>query len=327
MNRNDFLKNSAGFLGMALVAPSLLKSASKNPINLPFSADCKATVKETAGPFPTKSPTQYERVNIKEDRTGVPMVANITIGNLNANCMPLSGAIVDVWHCDKDGNYSQYGSSAGDSFLRGRQITNRSGLVSFETIFPGWYRGRATHIHMHIYDAEGKSLLVTQIAFPEGNNSEKELVNNSAGYKGMNGYTYNNKDGVFRDGVETEMCTLKGSVKEGYVLDFTAYVSGPVLSVDKFNHNKFELGQNFPNPFTSKTTIPITLKSTSKVTVSVFDLLGRIVNTPIKDKTCYSGVNNLEIKRDNLRSGYYIYKVTIENDSGTYHQSLKMLLN
>ncbi len=51
-------------------------------------------------------------------------------------------------------------------FLRGRQATDANGLVTFTSIFPGCYNGRAPHIHVHIYSAGGSSLLTTQIAFP-----------------------------------------------------------------------------------------------------------------------------------------------------------------
>ena len=53
-------------------------------------------------------------------------------------------------------------------FLRGRRVTDSQGRGSIQINFPGWYTGRATHIHVHIYDANGNSLLISQIAFPEG---------------------------------------------------------------------------------------------------------------------------------------------------------------
>ncbi len=114
-------------------------------------------------------------------------------------------------------------------FLRGRQTTNANGLVSFTSIFPGWYSGRATHIHVHIYNSAGTSLLVTQIAFPEGSGSAVVLVNASSanGYtKGMSGYTYNANDNVFSDGFSSELATVTGSVAAGFVLTHTINVSG-----------------------------------------------------------------------------------------------------
>ena len=113
-------------------------------------------------------------------------------------------------------------------FLRGRQVTDSNGQVAFQSIFPGWYQGRATHIHVHIYNAAGKSLLVTQIGFPEASDSAVVLVNASTanGYtKGMSRYTYNASDMVFTDSQATEIGTISGSVSAGYSLTHTIVVS------------------------------------------------------------------------------------------------------
>lgn len=102
-------------------------------------------------------------------------------------------------------------------FLRGRQVTDANGLVTFNTIFPGWYNGRATHIHVHVYSASGVSLKVTQIAFPEGSGTAVALVN---GYnKGLNGYTYNKNDNIFSDDTAgIEIAKVTGSLENGFEL-------------------------------------------------------------------------------------------------------------
>jgi protocatechuate 3,4-dioxygenase beta subunit len=198
---------------------------------------CTVSPTETAGPFPTKTPTTLVRSDIKDDRTGVAFTANITIKNKNNSCAVLAGAIVDIWHCDKDGYYSEYGGTSMQTidftavhFLRGRQTTDTNGLVTFKSIFPGWYQSRATHIHVHIYTAAGTSLLVTQIAFPEGSTSAVTTVNTSGaayGYtKGMSGYTNNASDNVFSDdSTGAELATVTGSLAAGYVLTHTIYVA------------------------------------------------------------------------------------------------------
>ncbi|HEY9007368.1 MAG TPA: IPT/TIG domain-containing protein [Ohtaekwangia sp.] len=199
------------------------------------SASCTSTDSETAGPFPTKSPSDLVKSDIRSDRTGVAFSIVITIENKNNSCSPLEGALVDIWHCDKDGYYSEYGGTSMQTvdytsvhFLRGRQTTDSDGKVAFTSIFPGWYQSRATHVHVHVYNAAGTSLLVTQIAFPEGSNSAVALVNASTanGYtKGMSGYTYNASDTVFTDSLDTELATVTGSVADGYVLTHTIVVS------------------------------------------------------------------------------------------------------
>jgi protocatechuate 3,4-dioxygenase beta subunit len=81
---------------------------------------------------------------------------------------------VEIWHCDAQGNYSEYSQPGFDgrarTFLRGLQVTNADGKVTFTTIYPGWYAGRATHIHIDV-DFNSNPTKTTQMAFPEEVNS------------------------------------------------------------------------------------------------------------------------------------------------------------
>lgn len=197
------------------------------------SGTCPVAPTETEGPYPTHSPSSYIRSDIRDGRTGVNMAMNITIKNTNNSCAPLAGVIVDVWHCDKDGNYSEYGTGFTNlHFLRGRQTTDANGLVSFTSIFPGWYTGRATHIHVHIFNAAGTSLKITQISFPEGSGSAVQTVNGTGGAaygytKGMSGYTYATGDNIFSDDTAlVEQAVVAGSLSAGYTLTHTINVAG-----------------------------------------------------------------------------------------------------
>jgi protocatechuate 3,4-dioxygenase beta subunit len=247
-SRKNFLKN---FLIGATSVPLILEACKKDTVTDSStgttttttttttgsaSGSCTVTPTETAGPFPTITPSSLLRSDIRLDRTGVAFTISITVANKNNSCAVLAGAIADVWHCDKDGNYSEYGGSAMQTtdytsvhFLRGRQTTDSSGLVTFTSIFPSWYSGRATHVHVHIYNAAGTSLLITQIAFPEASDSAVVTVNASTtnGYtKGMTGYTYNASDNVFSDDTTgAEIGTVTGSIAAGYVLAKTLYVA------------------------------------------------------------------------------------------------------
>lgn len=231
MERKNFLKSL--FVG-ALSAPVVLSACSQDDADAvtpdttgttggTTSGNCSVAPTETEGPFPTKVPSSYVRSDIRDDRTGYKLTAKITILNSNASCAALAGALVDIWHCDAAGNYSEYGGTGMQStnyqavhFLRGRQTTNASGLVTFTSIFPGWYSGRATHIHVHVYSATGTSLKITQIAFPEGTGTAVAAVN---GYtKGMSGYTSNATDNVFSDGVALELATVTGNTTDGFEL-------------------------------------------------------------------------------------------------------------
>ncbi|UIR56210.1 intradiol ring-cleavage dioxygenase [Sphingobacterium sp. SRCM116780] len=238
MERKQFIRTLSflAFSGpMAWAACSKNESVAilENGEDVTVNNSCSVTPSETAGPFPTKTPSSYTRSDIRKgDNLGVNMAALITVANVNDNCNPLAGALVDIWHCDVDGNYSQYGDTQMQpsnyqsvNWCRGRLVTDENGLVNFQTIFPGWYMGRATHIHVHIYDASGQSLLVTQIAFQDSLSDDVNTNGSQYGYKkGISGYTYNSKDNVFSDGVDKEMATVTGSIASGFEMKITIKV-------------------------------------------------------------------------------------------------------
>jgi protocatechuate 3,4-dioxygenase beta subunit len=244
MERKEFLKRGFSALGLATIVP--LISCSNSTVD-PETTDtttgttsgstsgttsgtCTSTASETAGPFPTKSPASYVLTDITSDRSGTKLTVKITIQNKSNSCEGLSAALVDIWHCDAAGSYSEYGGSGMQSinytnvhFLRGRQTTDSNGVVNFVSIYPGWYSGRAPHIHVHVYDASGKSLLVTQIAFPE----DLSKVVYGQGVYASHGQadTTNARDNVFSDGVSTELATVTGSASAGYELTHAIVVT------------------------------------------------------------------------------------------------------
>lgn len=186
------------------------------------SGSCVETPEETAGPYPDKTgminDQQYFRQDITEGKTGLPLTVELTVVGSSAACAPISGAIVEIWHCDKDGLYSEYSGQqgvpdqTGTTYLRGLQTTDENGLVTFKTIYPGWYQGRATHIHIEVI-LDGKTIKTTQLAFPEDVNDE---VYATALYtKGSNPMS-NAADMVFGDGEELELATMTGDSATGY---------------------------------------------------------------------------------------------------------------
>ena len=241
MERKEFLKRGFSALGFAAIIPVIsCSNDTVDPVESTTdttgstsgttSGTCTLTASETEGPFPTKTPANLVSNDIRSDRQGTKLTVKITIQNKNNSCEGLAGALVDIWHCDAAGNYSEYGGTGMQStnytsvhFLRGRQTTDANGLVTFTSIYPGLYSGRAVHIHVHVYNASGKSLLVTQIAFPE----EISKVVFAQGVYASHGQadTTNARDNVFGDGVSTEMSTVTGSVSAGYELTHAIVVS------------------------------------------------------------------------------------------------------
>lgn len=121
---------------------------------------CVVKPEQTEGPYFVDE--KLNRSDIREERDGVPLdltfnVSRVDAGNAAA-CGPLAGAMVDIWQCDAQGQYSDVRDNAegfdtqGETFLRGYQVTDENGTARFTTIYPGWYRGRTVHIHFKIRD-------------------------------------------------------------------------------------------------------------------------------------------------------------------------------
>jgi len=123
--------------------------------------DCVLTAALTEGPFFVDE--KLNRSDIRSDpadgtrRPGAPLRIAFNVMRVDGDaCTPLTGAYLDVWHCDAAGTYSDVSgmgngsAGAGRKFLRGYQITDASGVARFTTIYPGWYQGRAVHIHFKI---------------------------------------------------------------------------------------------------------------------------------------------------------------------------------
>jgi protocatechuate 3,4-dioxygenase beta subunit len=196
---------------------------------------CVLTATETDGPFPLYvilTNTTIVRSDIRESKTGVPLTLTLTLLDSGANCAALSGAAVSLWQCDKDGLYSGYNtvSNAGQTgltYLRGIQVSNGAGQVSFTTIFPGWYAGRITHLHVQVYLNDNLTVTATattQLAFPQ---AVTTAVYNTALYtKGQNTSVADFADDtVFSDGTATEMVAISGDPVAGYAATLTVVIA------------------------------------------------------------------------------------------------------
>jgi protocatechuate 3,4-dioxygenase beta subunit len=122
-------------------------------------AACIVTPDQTEGPYFVEE--QLNRSDIRVDpstgavKAGVPLSLTLRLSKVSAGvCTPLAGTLIDVWHCDALGTYSDVRdgrfSTVGQKFLRGYQVSDAAGTVTFQTIYPGWYTGRAVHIHFKV---------------------------------------------------------------------------------------------------------------------------------------------------------------------------------
>jgi len=174
----------AGVVAAACSGGSSSKGASSStrttsagaPGTTASSAACVLTPEATEGPFYLD--LDKVRSDITEGKDGTPLDLKITVVDATG-CTPIKDAAVDVWHCDAVGVYSGFsqsgaggpggGQSATDeqTFLRGTQVTDANGLGEFRTIYPGWYRGRAVHIHTKVH-VGGSVVHTGQLFFDDG---------------------------------------------------------------------------------------------------------------------------------------------------------------
>jgi protocatechuate 3,4-dioxygenase beta subunit len=211
------------------------------------SANCKAIPAETAGPFPgdgTNGPnalalTGIVRSNIKTSLTtstvaaGVPLTITLKLVNSATDCSPLAGYAVYLWHCDQSGGYSLY--SAGitqENYLRGVQVSDATGTVTFQTIFPGCYAGRYPHVHFEVFrslaaaTSGSNGARTSQLTFTAGVFTD---VYNQTGYsasaRNLAAITLATDNVFSDDGGVLQIATTTGSVATGY----QAVLQAPIL--------------------------------------------------------------------------------------------------
>ncbi|BDA68530.1 Dioxygenase subfamily protein [Calothrix sp. PCC 7716] len=171
---------------------------------------CVVSPQQTEGPYFVDD--KLNRSDIRTDPTdgtvkeGVPLQLTLKISQVSSNgCVPLENAIVDIWHCDALGVYSDVQdrsfNTVGKKFLRGYQTTDANGTVNFTTIYPGWYPGRTTHIHVKVRTqaTSGQGYeFISQLYFDD---SISNQVYTLAPYASKGQHTANNaQDGIFNDG-------------------------------------------------------------------------------------------------------------------------------
>lgn len=173
---------------------------------------CVARPEQTEGPFFVDE--VLNRSDIRSDprtgavKPGVPLrlVFNVSRSG-DTTCAPLSGVHVDLWHSDANGRYSDVSgfgngpSTAGQRFLRGYQLTDAAGSAQFQTIFPGWYSGRAVHLHFKIRSAQNLTpgfSFTSQLYFDDAL-TERVFAMEPYASRGRR-WMRNSDDGIFRDG-------------------------------------------------------------------------------------------------------------------------------
>jgi protocatechuate 3,4-dioxygenase beta subunit len=193
---------------------------------------CHEIPDETGGPYPDVdgmiSNATYHRQDITEGLKGTPLTLTLQLLDVSKACAPIVGARVIIWHCDANGVYSEYASAMNSdqaqddigltttTYLRGWQVTDSNGRVTFTTLYPGWYLPRVTHIHVMVYNPSDLSTPVktTQFAFPDVTNAT--VYDQATLYaKGQNSTT-NATDQVFGNSDEYLVAAVTGNTTSGY---------------------------------------------------------------------------------------------------------------
>jgi len=171
-------------------------------------ADCVLSPELSEGPFYLD--VELVRADITEGKEGAPLELAVTVVDADS-CAPIADAAVDVWHCDAGGTYSGVQGADG-TFLRGIQITDGEGRAGFSTIFPGWYSGRAVHIHVKVH-LGSDSTFTGQLFFHEADTAEVYETDPYAARPGPD--VPNAADAIFAQGGDSTTVVLRRT-RDGY---------------------------------------------------------------------------------------------------------------
>jgi protocatechuate 3,4-dioxygenase beta subunit len=157
-------------------------------------ASCTLSRELTEGPYWID--TKLTRRDITEDRNGVPIRIVFTVQDAST-CRVIPGADVEIWHADAEGEYSGFDGDSSSRYLRGHQKANAKGKAVFDTIYPGWYRGRTPHIHLKVH-VGGNEVHTGQLFFRD---SLSDAVYRTRYYRARgSAETTNAEDGIYDSG-------------------------------------------------------------------------------------------------------------------------------
>jgi protocatechuate 3,4-dioxygenase beta subunit len=215
-------REAASRLAAALGTPSPAAAAT--------GPSCIVRPQVTEGPYFVDE--KLDRSDIRSDpsdgsvRDGILLSLTFAVSRIDGtSCTPFAGVLVDVWHCDALGVYSDVTDPGFDTtrrkFLRGYQVTDADGAVRFVTIYPGWYQGRTVHIHFKIRtdpDAEQALEFTSQLFFDD---ALTDVVHTRQPYAAKGQRTLRNEgDGIFGQGGEQLLLTLADDGAGGYLATF-----------------------------------------------------------------------------------------------------------
>jgi protocatechuate 3,4-dioxygenase beta subunit len=176
---------------------------------------CVLTPELTEGPY--YIPKEKLRRNITEGRPGAPLALHLAVVDAST-CRAIRNAAVDIWHCDAGGVYSGFGGATSErTFMRGIQRTDAKGIAVFDTVYPGWYMGRAVHVHLKVH-LGGRVVHTGQLFFPD---ALTDAVYRQKPYSTRPGPDVRNAaDSIYRNGGSKSVLRLS-KARAGYVGSIT----------------------------------------------------------------------------------------------------------
>lgn len=227
LNRREVM----GLLGLSGAA-MLVDPLTGHAVQRESAAPCVVQPQQTEGPYFVDG--MLKRADVRTEppsgpaKPGVPLALAFNVMSMapGGACTPLAGAHVDLWQCDALGIYSGVKDpsfdTSGQKFLRGYQLTDANGRAAFTTIYPGWYRGRAVHIHFKIRTNPGGASgqeFTSQLYFDEAMN-DRILAQPPYAAKGLDGRTRNASDRIFNQEGGAQLVLALEPLRDGYAGTF-----------------------------------------------------------------------------------------------------------
>ena len=287
------------------------------------SSSCVLTPEKTIGPYFVDE--RLLRSDIRTDTSdgsvegGVQLGLQLFLVDVDNGCAPVQGALVDVWHANAPGRYSDFAQegTAGQDFLRGYQVSDANGSVGFLTVYPGWYSGRAVHIHLQVRFFNGSTqtyAFISQVFFDETLNAQIQAL---PAYTGS-GTTTNGQDNIYNNDTEL-LVPLTGDTSSGFfgsaLIGLTGLPAG-VSNGDSIVDARLA-SVKFDRNARGRRTLKVTVDTDE--TVRADAVLKRGAKTLAREQNVdlKAGERKLKIGLDNsVDEGNAKLKLTLTDDSG-----------
>jgi protocatechuate 3,4-dioxygenase beta subunit len=237
---------ATGASSTATSTPSPTATAGASPTASSTELPAGEIPNETAGPYPADGSNGVDileqsgivRSDIRSSldggvtAEGVPMTLNLTILDTANGDVPFQNVAVYAWHCDAQGGYSMYSEGIEDqTYLRGVQVADANGRVSFTSIYPACYTGRWPHIHFEVYPSldaitdSTNAIATSQVALPEdASNLVYELSEYSGSSQNMSRVSLADDNVFSDDAAALQLATVEGDTTTGYTVALTVRV-------------------------------------------------------------------------------------------------------